>query len=292
MTTVSSPPKSFSRPRGPLASFAFPQFRKVWLMSVAFALGHWGERLAVGWVVLVETESVFLTAATFAVRQAPQIIAAPIGGAISDRFTRGKILFFANLYKLGIFALLAYIAANGLEPLWLAFVLLAFSGIGSSFELPSTQGLVTGSVPRKLRMNAVAVSSTGARAIGALGALASGFAIESLGVPTTLVGAGLILASAGTFALIIDRGSAIQKRVRTGTIFGDITDGLRMMWQIPVVRVILLTAVVVEIFGFAFGSVMPAVARNVLNVDASGLGTLSLMQGIGSVIGTVILTSM
>ena len=64
-----------------------------------FSLGNWGERLATGWVVLNETDDVFLAAATFAVRQAPQLIFAPIGGAVADRFSRGKIMLAIGIYK-------------------------------------------------------------------------------------------------------------------------------------------------------------------------------------------------
>ncbi len=283
-------PRPFSRPHGPLAVLAFPKYRRVWAMSIFFALGNWGARLAIGWVVLDETGSVFLAAATFAVRQAPQLIAAPIGGAVADRFSRGKVLFIYGIYRFVVLGLIALVAANGLEPLWVLFVLLVFAGIGGSFELPATQGLVTGAVPRKFRMNAVAVQSTGARAVGALGALASGFAIDSLGVPTTLVGSGVLFIVGGVAALFASRGIDVHARERAGTVFMDIVAGLKMMWQLPVVRTVLIAAVVVEIFGFAFGAVMPSIARDALGVDVKGLGTLSLMLGIGSVIGTVFLT--
>ena len=282
----------FSRPRGPLAAFAFPRYRRVWLASVFFSLGNWGERLAVGWVVLSETNSVFLTAATFAARQAPQMIAAPIGGAVADRFSKGKVLLFAGLYKALVLSLLALTAANGLEPLWLFFVILAFSGLGLSFEIPATQGMVTGSVPREVRMNAVAVQSTGARTVGALGALASGFAIDSLGVPATLLASGSTFAVGGVLALIANsrlRHSVIQ---RSGSVYRDVVDSFRLLSQIPVVRTVLITAIFVEIFGFAFGSVMPAVAKDALDVDVKGLGTLMLMLGVGSVIGTIFLVSL
>jgi MFS family permease len=258
-------------------------------MSIFFALGNWGARLAIGWVVLDETGSVFLAAATFAVRQAPQLIAAPIGGAVADRFSRGKVLFIYGIYRFAVLGLIALVAANGLEPLWVLFVLLVFAGLGGSFELPATQGLVTGAVPRKFRMNAVAVQSTGARAVGALGALASGFAIDSLGVPTTLVGSGVLFIVGGVAALFASRGIDVRARERAGTVFMDIVAGLKMMWQLPIVRTVLIAAVVVEIFGFAFGAVMPSIARDALGVDVKGLGTLSLMLGIGSVIGTVFL---
>ena len=283
---------SFSRPRGPFAAFAFPQFRRVWLASVVFSLGNWGERLATGWVVLNETESVFLTAATFAVRQAPQLIAAPIGGAISDRFSRGKILLFTGIYKAIVLSALAVIAANGLEPLWLVFVILAFSGVGHSFEIPTIQGMVTGSVPRDIRMNAVAVQSTGMRAVGAVGALVAGFGIDQFGAPATLVVSGIIFGVGGVFALVANKGVRTATVERSGSVIRDVIDGLKLMTELPIVRMILITAVMVEIFGFAYGSIMPAVAKEALNVDVKGLGTLTMMAGIGSVIGSAFLMAL
>ena len=287
---TSSPTSStFSRPRGPLAAFAFPKFRRIWLASVIFSLGNWGERLATGWVVLNETDDVFLAAATFAVRQAPQLIFAPIGGAVADRFSRGKIVLVVGIYKALILTALAIIAANGLEPLWLVFVILGFSGVGLSFELPAIQGMVTSSVPRAFRMNAVAVQSTGMRAVGALGALAAGFAISSLGVPFTFLASGSTFVAGGVLSLFANRGLQTRSLVKTESVVRDVIDGLKLMSTLPIVRMILITAVLVEIFGFAYGAVMPAVAKNALNVDSEGLGTLTMMAGFGSVIGSVFL---
>lgn len=59
---------------GPLAAFRSRAFRRVWVAGVLIALATWAERLAVGWLVLTTTDSVFLTAASFAVRQAPSLL--------------------------------------------------------------------------------------------------------------------------------------------------------------------------------------------------------------------------
>ena len=291
-TSPSGSSSTFSRPRGPLAALAFPKYRRVWTMSIFFALGNWGARLAIGWVVLTETNSVFLTAATFAVRQAPQLVAAPIAGAMADRYSRGRVLLVTGFLRFGVLCAIAWVASNGLDPLWPIYVLLLLSGIVGSFELPARQGLVTGSVPRKLRMNAISVDSTGSRIIGALGALASGFAIDSLGTSVTIIASGTMFILGGTLALFAGRG--IDTRIRSvgRSVTGDVIDGLKMMWRLPVVRTVLIAAVVVEIFGFAFGAIMPSIAKDALNVGVKGLGTLSLMLGIGSVIGTVFLTTL
>lgn len=263
------------------------------MAAVVFSIGDWGERLAMGWLVLNETDSVFLTASTFAARKMPQMIAAPIAGALSDRFSRGRILLITGLYKLGVLVALAWVAYNGLNPLWPIFVLLFLLGIGHSFEIPAMQGIVTSSVPRELRMNAVACQATGTRMIGALGAFASGFSISAFGVPATFLVSGIVFAAAGVLAALIadinDRG---LDQPNERTVFRDIFDGFTYMVRVPIVRTILVAAVLVEIFGFAFGSVMPAVAKEALGIDVKGLGTLTMMTGIGSVIGSVFLMTL
>ena len=59
-------------------AFRYPAFRRVWVTGTLIALAAWTERLAVGWLILTETDSVLLTAASFAARQAPGLIAAPL----------------------------------------------------------------------------------------------------------------------------------------------------------------------------------------------------------------------
>ena len=68
-------------------------------------------------------------------------------------------------------------------------------------------------------------------------------------------------------------------------------DGLRVMFSVPLVRTVLALAVLVEMFGFAYHSVLPAVARDVLEVGEVGLGILSMMAGLGSLAGVIALTA-
>jgi predicted MFS family arabinose efflux permease len=152
--------------------------------------------------------------------------------------------------------------------------------------------MVTGSVPKDVRMNAVAVQSTGMRAVGAVGALVAGFGIDQFGAPATLVVSGIIFGVGGVFALVANKGVRTATVERSGSVIRDVIDGLKLMTELPIVRMILITAVMVEIFGFAYGSIMPAVAKEALNVDVKGLGTLTMMAGIGSVIGSAFLMAL
>ena len=66
--------------------------------------------------------------------------------------------------------------------------------------------------------------------------------------------------------------------------------GIRSMVGMPTVSTLLFMAVIVEIFGFAYEAVMPAMARDELRVTESGLGTLRFATGVGAVGGTIVLS--
>ena len=268
-------------------ALANPAYRVLWLGSNFISLGMWAERLAVGWLVLVQTESVLLSAATFGARSAPGIIAAPIGGAVADRFPRHRLLPITALIRATVILLMALVALRGFSNPWPVFVLIAVGGVVSSFETPATQGLITDIVPRHARMNAISVHSVGARAVGALGALGSGVTAEFVGVPAALLAAACSVLVGGSIVLLLPAVKAAARDVQTPItrIFRDAAAGIRSIAQMPTVSTLLLMAIVVEIFGFAYQAVMPALARDELHVAESGLGTLRFATGLGAVVG-------
>ena len=130
--------------------------------------------------------SVLLSAATFAAGSAPGIIAAPIGGAVADRFPRNRILPLTALVRATSILLIAFLALEGFTNPLPIFVIVAFEGVVNSFDMPAKQGLITDIVPREARMNAISVHSVGTRAVAAGGALASGIIAEFVGIAAAL----------------------------------------------------------------------------------------------------------
>ncbi len=276
------------------AAWRVPAYRRVWTGTMLLALANWSTRLAIGWLVLVETESVFLTAAVYAIQKVPGLFAAPVGGYISDRVVRSRMVAAAALYKTVVACGLAILALTGVSAVWPVFLLVGLIGAGQSFEMPATQGLITDTVPRHMAMNAVTVYSTGARTVGAIGGLVGGVVVKSFGVPAALFGGCAVFLAAAVYMFLLP-----APRTATGTegkigknIFLESARGLASLIRIPVVRALLLVTIVVEIFGFAYYSLLPGFARRVLAVDADGLGTLSMMSGFGSVAGVLILSSL
>ena len=268
-------------------------YRHVWFGTVIMALAVQFERLAVGWLVLIKTDSVFLTAAAFAIQKAPASIVAPIAGDITDRMSRSRILAVSAFCRAMVAISLAALTSGGTHHLWMVFALVALSGIGQTFSIPATQGLITDIVPRRMAMRAVALQSTGARGVGALGSLFGGLAITAFGVPSALItGAVVFLFGSSIMATMPKFGPArtVSGAIKPG-IIKDSVVGLVSLMRLPTVRTLLLIAFVVEMFAFSYHAIMPSMARDVLNVSADGLGTLTLMAGFGAVIGVAALAT-
>jgi MFS family permease len=257
---------------------------------VMFGFATWMNRLAIGYLVLHETGSTFLTALSFAAQTAPGMVVAPVAGAMSDRVDRRHILVLSGLARAGVMVALGLVVAFGSGVVWPLIALVAVGGAFSSFDLPASQALVTDLVDREDAMNGIALQSVVTRAVGVLGALGGGVLLDTVGGPAVFfTGAVVVVVGAlivAGMARVHHRESAGPSCAR-GSVVDDIRDGLRVMGGIPAVRALLLMAMVIEILAFSYMSVMPVVARDILGVGAIGLGALATMAGVGSLCGSL-----
>lgn len=254
------------------------------------------QRLTISWLVLDQTGSVFLTALSFAIRSAPNLVFGPIGGAVADRFARRKVLILTAGLKASIAMGIWVLAVQEDVFIWGMMLLVALAGITASFEMPATQALAVDVVGKRNAANGVAMLSVATRAVGAAGALTGGLLIESIGPSPVFFLGGLAFVLGG---ICVNRVTVIQPksiadRVGHGIrgLVGSTVTGIKTMLGIPIVATLLAVAMLVEVLGFTYQSVMPSLAEDVLGVGAVGLGALTAMAAIGGLVGSVIITAL
>ena len=275
---------------GLLASFAEREFRKVWGSAVLFGLGMWAERVAVGWFVLDTTESVFLTALSFAIRTMPNMVVGPIAGAVSDRYPRARVLLVASVVRTASVATMGVIVVSGHDSIGVILGLVLVTGMTNAFQTTCLSALQADIVGRELLGNAISLTQLGQRSVGVIGGLSGGVLIGWLGPGETfLVGAvPLLLAAVGYSRVRVP----MQARGAAPQAFGrEVLEGLALIVRMPVVRVLLTLMILVEILGFSWNSLLPAVADQVLGVGPEGLGALTASTALGSMGGTLILVA-
>ena len=272
---------------GVFASFRVPRFRRVWLGAVLFALGFWMERLAVGWFVLDLTGSVLLAALSLGIRAIPNLVLGPVGGAVSDRLPRGRVLATTALVRAIAVALMSLVVIVDVAtvPLLLALVLVTSSTL--AFHITSLQALQAEIAGTTRLGNAISLTTFGERAVGAVGALGGGALIGWIGPEPTFLAAALPLAGAAVvFAGL--RPPARPPAARAH-LFREVLDGLRLLAGTPVVRLLLGMMIAVEILGISLASMLPAVAERVLEVGPERLGVLTAGVAAGAMFGTALL---
>ncbi|MFP6593544.1 MAG: MFS transporter [Dehalococcoidia bacterium] len=284
---------------GPLRSLHNNAFRWLWTAGLLIGFGNWMQRLTISWFVLDQTGSVFLTAVSFAVRSAPNLIFGPFGGAIADRYSRRKILMITAGLKVSVAVGMLFLVAQSEVFIWAVMALIGLAGITASFELPASQALVVDIVGRRNAANGVAMLSVATRAVGAIGALTGGLLIESVGPDVVFVIAGLAFAIGGlavSRVIVVQPGLEVQHTARgiraVGGFVSSTFGGIKILLGIPIVATLLTFAMVVEILGFTFQTLMPSLAEDVLGVGATGLGALTAMAAIGGLVGSVLITAL
>ena len=272
---------------GVFSSFEEPTFRRVWFGAVLFALGIWMERLAVGWFVLEVTGSVFLAALSLGIRSVPNLVLGPIGGAVSDRLPRGRVLMATALVRAVAASLMSLVVIVDVAtvPLLLALVFVTSSTLAfHNTSLQPLQAEIAG--PARLG-NAISLTSFGQRSVGAAGALGGGALIGWLGPePTFLVAALPLACAAVVFAGLRPPTRPPAERQHLAR---EVLEGLRLLARTPTVRLLLGMMVVVEILGFSFASMLPAVAERILEVGPERLGVLTAGVAVGAMFGTALL---
>ena len=266
-----------------------PAYRRLFLAAVAFSLGQWMERTAIGWIVLELTGSVFLTAAAWAVRSLPNLFLGGIAGTVTDRHRRNRVLATIALVRAAIVTTIGLVLLGNVGDVYLMLiVLIVLSGITMTFQLCALQPLAVEAAGIGQIARAVSVISFGQRIVAALGALSSGYLLANVSAGATMLVAAVPLAVSALGFVAVPARAVPETSTRFGT---DMLDGLRAVFQVRIVTLLLGLMLVAEILGFSFNSLLPAVAEQLLQIGPLEFGALASSAQVGSVVGTGLLAA-
>jgi MFS family permease len=277
--------------RGALRAFGYAGYPLFWSAAVLYTFAVSMERVVVGWYVLEQTGSPFLTALSFAVRMAPNLVLGPVSGAIADRYDRPAVLTTGALLKTAVlvFSYLV-IVALGDDSVALLLGLVAMSGALMGLQLSSFNATIPDLVGGASALNATSLATLGQRGIGVVGGLVAGFMIATLGAAEVFLVAAMasLLAAAAYRRVTAARTFAAVRRA----LGSEVAEGLRLIRAVPLVTALLVTQISVEVLGFSFMSLLPVLAEEVLKVGPEGLGALTAAASVGGLVGMAALAQL
>lgn len=241
------------------------------------------------WLVWELTQSAFYLGLIGFFEFAPRFIFGPIGGVISDRMDRQRLVAlscFLNLLQSLVFAFLVF---SGLVQFWHIAALVIFMAIVSSVRTAAQQVMVVSLVPQNSVVSALALHSATHNLTKVVGPSVGG-------VLLTLVGAGyclLVHASTQLFmlaALFMLRASPARTGAAKEHWLREIGEGVAYLRQNRRMWFTILTTYSNGFFGISYAQFLPYFAQEVLRAGPAGYGLLVSAPGVGAVLISFILS--
>ena len=266
---------------------------RLWFIGQTLSLvGTWMQSVAQGWLVFQLTGSEFALGAISFIGTLPTLFLMLPAGALADRIPRKRVLLVTQAVMMLLAFILAALAATQTLQIWHIGVLAACLGIANSFDAPARQALAVEMVEdRADLMNAIALNSTIFNLARVVGPAIGGAVLAAVGAAWCFALNGLSFLAV-LVALLMMQLPKVHQQVRTDPITLQIAEGVKYVWQTPVVRTATALVAVSSLFGFSYAVLLPAYAADVLHVGEAGLGGLNTAVGIGALIGSLIVASM
>ncbi len=262
-------------------SFRHRDFALFWTGNFLSNIGTWMQNLALGWLILLMTNSPFMLGLNGFLGSAPSLFFSLPGGAIADRLNRRKLMIYTQTSMMLLALILAILTSFRVIKIGEILLISFLAGLASALNNPAYQALVPDLVQREDLLNAVALNSVQFNMSRAIGPTLAGLALGSLGAAVCFY-----LNSVSFLALIIAllMINVPAFPVREGpTVWGAMLDGLRFVGRYRLMITLLSVPAMLSLFGLPFVVLMPAFARDLLRVGASGLGYLMAGAGVGAV---------
>jgi MFS family permease len=265
-----------------LASFSLPAFRLLFLNGLLSAAAMNVSALVHSWLVLsLSGDSALWVGVSVALHGVGQVFFSIAGGVLVDRFNRRNVLMASQLVGSVVAGLLAIAAYSG--AVWLPMALGASFVFGAAVAVDrtATTALLGDVAGRERLLNALALRRVAIVPMMVLGSLLVGGLIKFAGIWSGYVFMAVALTAAPLVLLGLSKARPMATSGAAAGFLAQAKEGFRFAAKDSQVRMLLLIAVVMEAFGFSYTTMVPVMAKNVLKVDAFGLGVLQAATGIG-----------
>jgi len=254
-------------------------YRLFWSGSFIANLGLWMQQIALGWLVYDMTRSASLLGTISFCGSLPVLTLGLLGGAIADRASR-RVVMVGTLSVIACTALvLALLTATGHLAIWHIVAISMVAGAASALFGPSAQAVIPSLVGDGELLNAISLNSVQFNLARTIGPALAGLAYGPLGP------AGCFALNAAGFLVMVRVRVPRAPNVTAPPVIRALREAIGYAGRHAVIGPALFLATVMSIFGFPYIILLPAIARDTLGLDASGLGYLMASVGAGAVVG-------
>lgn len=273
-------------------AFSSRNYRLFFIGQSISLMGTWMQKTAVSWVIYSLTHSKFMLGVSLFATMFPSFLFSFLGGAVSDRYNRYKVLLLTQIISMLQAILLTLLVYFGHDIVWGVLALSAMLGIVNAFDVPARQSLVAQMVNNEEDLpNALALNSSMVNLSRLIGPGIAGIAIEALG-DDVCFGLNALSFLAVIISLLMMRLPQHKAPARSKNIFTDMREGFRYLKQTPSVAFVIEMLGLMSLFELPFNTLIPAYAKDIFHGTASTFGIIDSIIGLGAFSGALYLASL
>ncbi len=281
------------RGSGTFRALRHRNFRLFWWGQLFSLAGTWMQMAAQGWLVYRLTDSAFYLGLVGFARYFPVLLFSLIGGVVADRLPKRDLILLTQLVAMIQAFLLAGLTATGAIQIWQIIALSALLGLVNAFDTPARQAFIVEMVGKEDLMNAIALNSSVFNSARIVGPLLAGVLVPTVGETGCFFLNGISFLAVLIGLWRIDVLSLSQAPLEGGesSIWLQLKEGLSYARRNATLLTLLALVGISSLFGLPYTTLMPAFARDVLGVGATGYGALLAAVGLGALSGALFLAS-
>ncbi len=282
-------------------------FALLWSGQTISRLGDSLYRISIAWWVLQKTGSAAAMGTVLVFTSVPMLIFLLVGGVVTDRFPRLRVMWIADALSGGVVALVALLAVTNMLEVWHIYIASIVFGLVEAFFFPAYTAAVPEITPAPLLPSANSLTSLSQRGASIIGP-SLGAAIIALGGTSLALGLDALsfFFSAGCVLSIL-RGRVDLNRAPVAAVapavegsdpqptanglravFADMRDGYRAVIASPWLWVtILIFGLVNATSGAPMAVALPFLVKDNLGQDVATLGLLTSLGSAGFVLGAL-----
>ncbi len=266
-------------------------FALLWSAALVSNVGTWMQTVALG--VLVYARSGHQAGWTGLVAAAafiPMGLLAPVGGALADRFDRRRWLIVTTLGEMAFATVLTVLVATGHDQPGIVIIVAFLGGAAGAIGFPAYQAMVPDLVPKEDLLGAISLSSAQFNLGRVVGPAAAGLTLIHHDYTLTFA------VNAASFAAVVMALSLIRLP-KPAPVAGDqgmyrrMAEGARTAMSEPGCRSAIILISVVALLASPFIALVPVMSA-ALGHGAGGTALLVTAQGVGAVIGALVLPTL
>ncbi len=275
-----------------LAPLRHREFRLLWSAMCVSLLGDGAFFVAMAWQVYTLSNEPTALGVVGIAMTIPTIVFLLIGGVVSDRFDRRRVMICADAARGFAVGTMAILALTGALELWHIVVLVAVYGAGQAFFAPAFDAIV----PQVLGPEELGQANALDQVVRPLALRLAGPAIG--GVVVSVVGGGAAFAlDAATFAVsalflsLMAARPAVARVAHSGaSVFADLKEGFAYVRAHAWLWATFAAAAVAYLLFMGPTEVLvPFIVRNELGGSAADLGLIFAAGGLGSIVCALVM---